>query len=464
MRNSLYSSVVLCSSQLLLVVLLFLSSSASGQEVIWTKTYGGWAVDQGFGICSTTDGGFILTGQSSSYGTQSQVLVVKTDSVGDTLWTRTYGGNGWDQGNSVQQTSDGGFIVAGWTSSYGALEAYLIRTNSMGDTLWTRTYGLDGGVDAITVEQTSDGGYIFVGSVYSSVTWKWDVYLVKTDLAGTVEWTKRYGGSRDDRGSWVEQTTDGGYIVCGYTESFAPFSGVYLIKTDPQGDTLWTKALDASGCYMAVGDCVRQTTDGGYIIIGSSICYPEPGHYDLILIKTNANGDTVWTRHYGEHYEDFGNAVRQTPDGAYVAVGMTQSFGADYKDLFLIQTDKNGDSLWSRTYGGSSFDLGSEVVEDPDGNYVVVGCTGSWGAGDSDFYLLKVDPLAQFVRGDVNGDGIVNTSDVVYLINYLFRDGANPEPLIAGDANCDVSVNAADVIYLINYLFTGGPKPGCMCA
>jgi hypothetical protein len=465
MRHFSFFLVILRLGQLAMILLLLVPKAAWAQEVIWAKFYGGWDRDQGFGICATDDGGFILTGQSSSYGTQSQVLVVKTDSNGDSLWTRNYGGYGWDQGNSVQLTSDGGYVIAGWTTSFGnGSQAYLIKTDSAGNVLWTGSYGGSGLEDAITVQQTSDEGYIFVGTTSSYGAGNYDVYAVKTNSAGEVEWAKPYGGVRDDRGYWVEQTADGGYIVCGYTQSFAPHSGVYLIKTDSQGDTVWTRAYDASGCYMAVGVCVQQTQDGGYIATGNSICYPEPGHYDLILIKTSANGDTVWTRHYGEHYEDFGNAVRQTPDGAYVAVGMTQSFGADYKDLFLIQTDKNGDSLWTRTYGGSSFDLGSEVVEDSDGNYVVVGCTGSWGAGDSDFYLLKIDPLAQFVRGDGNGDGAVNTSDVVYLINYLFRNGPPPESLIAGDANCDGLVDAEDLIYLINYLFAGGPEPGCECA
>lgn len=378
MRNSLCSLVVLCSSQMLLVLLLFLSSSASAQEVIWTKTYGGWAADQGFGICSTTDGGFILTGQSSSYGTQSQVLVVKTDSNGDTVWTKNYGGYGWDQGNSIQQTTDGGFILAGWTTSYGdPFAAYLIKTDSAGDTLWTRTYITGYAADAISVRQTSEGGYILVGSTYSLATSEYDVYLVKTDPSGEVEWSKTYGGNRDDRGLSVEQTTDGGYVVCGYTQSFASYSGVYLIKTDSQGDTAWTRVYDASGCYMAVGEWVQQTLDGGYVITGNSICYPEPGHYDLILIKTNADGDTIWARHYGEQFADFGNAVRQTPDSGYVAVGMTQSFGADNKDLCVIKTDENGDSLWARTYGGGAEESGTEMVLDSAGNYIVLGLTRS---------------------------------------------------------------------------------------
>nr|NIM99149.1 hypothetical protein [candidate division Zixibacteria bacterium] len=321
--------------------------------------------------------------------------------------------------------------------------------------------------DAISVQQTSDGGYIFVGSTHSYGAGHWDVYLVKTDFTGVPEWTRVYGGVADDRGTWVEQTTDGGYIVSGYTESFAPYRGVYLIKTDSQGDTLWTRALDASGCYFAVGKHVQQTLDGGYIVTGWSTCNPDPGSYDddVILIKTDANGDTVWTRHFGGGYPDWGHSVRQTSDSGYLAVGFWESREPYDLDVYLIKTDSQGDSLWTRTYGGGMPDVGANVLVNADGTCIVSGETKSCGAGSIDFYLVKIDPSLQgIVRGDGNGDGAVNSSDVVYLINYLFRDGSPPEPPIAGDANCDGLVGVEDLIYLINYLFAGGTEPGCECA
>lgn len=135
------------------------------------------------------------------------------------------------------------------------------------------------------------------------------------------------------------------------------------------------------------------------------------------------------------------------------------------QDVYLIKTDSQGDSLWSRTYGGGMPDVSTNVLVNPDESYIISGETKSCGAGSIDFYLLKIDPSLQgIVRGDGNGDGAVNSSDVVYLINYLFRDATPPEPLIAGDANCNGLVDAEDLIYLINYLFAGGTEPGCECA
>ncbi len=468
MPKSSFQLVISALTQLVMIVVLLLGSHAQAQEVVWVKTYGGYGSDRAWGSCPTADGGFVLVGFTTVYGYDIQIYMVKTDSKGDTLWTRVYGGYGWDQANSVQPTADGGYVMAGWGDSYGnAVQAYLIKTNSRGDTLWFRTYGGVDLDDAISVQQTSDGGYIFVGSTHSYGAGHWDVYLVKTDFTGVPEWTRVYGGVADDRGTWVEQTTDGGYIVSGYTESFAPYRGVYLIKTDSQGDTLWTRALDASGCYFAVGKHVQQTLDGGYIVTGWSTCNPDPGSYDddVILIKTDANGDTVWTRHFGGGYPDWGHSVRQTSDSGYLAVGFWESREPYDLDVYLIKTDSQGDSLWTRTYGGGMPDVGANVLVNADGTCIVSGETKSCGAGSIDFYLVKIDPSLQgIVRGDGNGDGAVNSSDVVYLINYLFRDGSPPEPPIAGDANCDGLVGVEDLIYLINYLFAGGTEPGCECA
>ncbi len=466
MRKFLFTLAVFLLGQLFVFLLLSFSSTAAAQEVIWAKTYGGYATELGLGICQSSDGGYVIVGITQSFGAGTQIYMLKTDALGDTLWTKTYGGWDWDHGTAVQQTTDGGYVIVGWTTSFGNwVQAYLVKTDSRGDTLWTRTYGGPDWDDAIGVHQTSDGGYIFTGGTYSYGAGNDDVYLVKTDPAGVTEWTKTYGGIRDDTGYWVEQTEDGGYIVCGSTESFAPYCGVYFLKTDSLGDTLWTRTWDASGCYFALGEYADQTTDGCYIATGLSFCNPEPGYAeDLILIKIDANGDTVWTRHFGGDNADAGYAVRETPDGGYLAVGPTGSFGAGEEDVWVIKTDSDGDTLWTRVYGGNGIDVARDALVDSDGNYLVLGWTTSWGAGESDMYLLKIDPSAQFVRGDGNGDGVLNTSDVVYLINYLFRDGSPPEPLVAGDANCDVSVDAADVIYLINYLFTGGPKPGCTCS
>jgi hypothetical protein len=190
---------------------------------------------------------------------------VKTNSQGDTLWTRTYGGSNWDDANSVQQTADGGYVVAGWTQSFGVgtptyANMYLVKTNSQGDTLWTRTYGGSDYDFAYPVQQTADGGYIVAGFTWSFGAGLCDLYLVKTNSQGYVQWTSTYGGSDYDEARSAQQTADGGYIVAGTTISFGAGGGdFYLVKTDSQGDTLWTRTYGGSSWDEAYS--VQQTAD-----------------------------------------------------------------------------------------------------------------------------------------------------------------------------------------------------------
>jgi hypothetical protein len=500
---------------LMFVLLVFLYCPAFAQEALWSRTYGGSSdEDFGWSVQQTTDGGYIVTGYTYSFGAgEGDVYLIKTDSLGDTLWTRTCGGSDREWGRSVQQTTDGGYIVVGSTRSFGAGEGdvYLIKTDSNGDTLWTRTYGgSDGGDGGGSVQQTTDEGYIVAGVTSSFGAGESDVYLIKTDSLGDTLWTRTYGGSGEDCGRFVLQTKDGGYMVAGYTYSFgAGNRDVYLIKTDPTGDTLWTRTYGGSG--WDEGTSVQQTTDGGYVVAGRTDSFGV-GYWAVYLIKTDSNGDTLWTRTYGGSSGDVSNSVQQTTDGGYIVAGETNSFGAGEDDVYLIKTDSLGDTLWTRTYGGSSWEQGSSVQQTTDGGYVVAGWTHSFGAGGGDFMLTKLDSLGntcmgEFVsstvmsepcsvtspatvvtspptvvtspatevtspptevttvcvaiRGDANGSGSVDLADAVFVVNWLFIGGPAPDPLWLGDANCSGSVDLADAVYIVNWLFIGGPPPGC---
>jgi len=270
------------------------------------------------------------------------VYLIKTDSQGDTVWTRTYGGTRNDVGRSVQLTADGGYIVVGTTSSFGAgsEDVYLVKTNAQGDTLWTRTYGGDTLDHGRSVQPTADGGYIIVGSSF------FDVYLVRTDAQGDTLWTRTYGGTGFDWGRSVQKTNDGGYIVAGYTESYgAGDFDVWLIKTDDQGVALWTRTY--GGSAEDVVAAVQQTTDSGYIITGYTHSFGQgaPDYDNVYLIKTDKSGDTLWTRMYGGARRDEGNSVQQTSDGGYIIAGFTCCFDAvppDTMNVFLIKTDPQG--------------------------------------------------------------------------------------------------------------------------
>jgi len=256
----------------------------------------------------------------------------------DTLWTRTYGGSSDDGAYSVQQTTDGGYIVAGYTASFGAgnEDFYLAKTNSQGDTLWTRTYGGSDYDDASSVQQTADGGYVVAGSTYSFGAGSYDFYLVKTNGQGDTLWTRTYGGSDLDVAYSVQQTANGGYIVAGETRSFgARDADLYLVKTDSQGDTVWTRTYGGSSEDWA--NSVDTTPDGGYIVAGATESFGA-GSYDFYLVKTNGQGDTLWTRTYGGSYVDGARSVQRTADGGYIVAGGTESFGAGLVDFYLVKT------------------------------------------------------------------------------------------------------------------------------
>jgi hypothetical protein len=341
----------------------------------------------------------------------------------DTLWTRTFGGSGTDEGESVQQTSDGGYIITGcrdlvlWTTG----DIWLIKTNSNGDTMWTRTFGgsrLDWGY---SVQQTSDGGYIITGYTNSyGLEWG-DVWLIKTDSEGYMLWNHTFGSSpSEDRGYSVQQTTDGGYIIVGYTSSYGAGGGdIWLIKTNSNGDTLWTRTF--GGSSSDYGYCVQQTNDGGYIIVGLTHSYGA-GQSDVWLIKTDSSGDSLWTRTFGGSSYDYGYSVQQTSDGGYIIVGYTSSYGAGNGDVWLIKTNADGGTLWTRTFGGSNYDEGYSVQQTTDGGYIIAGEIGT-NPLYFDVCLIKTDPLGilQWRRtfgGSSNdvGHSVQQTSDGGYVI------------------------------------------------
>jgi hypothetical protein len=361
-------------------------------DTAWTKTFGGSSDDYGISVQQTSDGGYIIAGWTESFGAGSRdVYLIKTDANGDTLFTKTFGGTGDDWGESVQQTSDGGYIIAGATKSFGANRAvYLIKTDANGNTLYTKTFGGSGNDWGSSVQQTSDGGYIITGYTTSFGAFWSDVYLIKTDANGDTLFTKTIGGSNTDVGYSVQQTSDGGYIITGYTYSFgAGYDDVYLIKTDANGDTLFTKTFGGSGSEY--GNSVQQTSDGGYIIAGWTASFGA-GSDDIYLIKTDANGDTLFTKTFGGSSIDWGYSVQQTSDGGYIIAGRTKSFGAGNNDVYLIKTDANGNTLFTKTFGRSGDDVGFSVQQTSDGGYIITGYTESFGAVYGDVYLIKLKP------------------------------------------------------------------------
>ena len=289
----------------------------------------------------------------------------------------------------------GGYIIAGITYSFGAggPDVYLIKTDDEGNEVWHNTFGGAGNDGAHSVAETSDGGYIITGSTRSFGAGWLDVYLIKTDALGNEVWHNTFGGAQHDSGHSVQQTEDGGYIIAGCTESFGTggYYDVYLIKTDASGNEIWHKTFGGAGTDS--GYSVAETSDGGYIITGSTESFGAGG-YDVYLIKTDASGnlDPDWPENpktFGGADDDYGYSVAETSDGGYIITGSTDSFGAGGYDVYLVKTDDEGNLEWYKTFGGPEDDDGYSVAETSDGGYIIAGYTYSFGAGDSDVYLIR---------------------------------------------------------------------------
>ena len=359
----------------------------------WSRTFGGSESDWGYSGQQTSDGGYILFGTTRSYGAgEYDFWLIKTDAQGNKEWEKTFGGNDWDWGISIQQTSDGGYILLGSTCSYGAGEwdFWLIKTDSQGNKQWERTFGGSGLDIGWSVQQITDGGYILLGYTYSYGAGDGDFWLIRTDAQGNKQWERTFGGSEDDQGYSVQQASDGGYILLGYTESYGAGSAdFWLIKTDAYGNKEWERTFGGSEDDRSVS--VQQTQDGGYILLGDTYSYGV-GSADFWLIKTDAYGNKEWERTFGGSSRDNGWSVRQTADGGYILFGVTYSYGAGSADSWLIKTDAYGNKEWERTFGGSAIDWGISVQQTEDGGYILFGCTSSCGAGGLDFWLIKYCP------------------------------------------------------------------------
>jgi hypothetical protein len=272
---------------IVLLLFLFLPAAAYGQ---WIATYGGEYEEQVHSIQQTSDGGYIVAGRTDSFGEgQTDMWVLKLDASGNVSWQKTYGGTSSDFASTIQQTSDGGYIVAGNTYSYSDKEGdiWVLKLDASGNVSWQKTYGGTSSDFARTIQQTSDGGYIVAGETWSFGAGSCDAWVLKLDSAGAITWQKTYGGAGVDQPSSIQQTSDGGYIVAGWTDSFGDifFDNIWILKLDESGNVSWQKTYRQSGSESERADSIQQTSDGGYIVSGYAI------YGDAKILKLDSNGD-----------------------------------------------------------------------------------------------------------------------------------------------------------------------------
>lgn len=392
-----------------LTVILVCTYLKSNGQSFFQKIYG-TVGDNIFGssFVQTADSGFIITGVHQIFGGPGidDVVLLKTNANGNLLWAKSYGGPGYENGRCVQQTADGGYIIAGNASGgfgAGGTDIYLIKTNDTGTLLWSKTFG--GTLDdfANSVLQTADGGYLVAGMTRSYGAGNEDMYLIKTDVSGNLVWSKVIGSIGRDWVNAVQSTTDGAYILTGriFSGGISNNDDLALIKMDATGNILWIKSHSA-GNDDTEGYSCRQTNDGGFIItgfFGDIITF----NTDIYLLKTDSSGSVQWSKTMSAVNNDLALSVKQTNDGGYLICGHS----GPTTNASAIKTNATGTLLWSKSYGGNNNDSFGEVHQANDGGYIFCGMTQNFALGDGSIYLVKTD---------TNGVSGCNESGITFTV------------------------------------------------
>jgi uncharacterized delta-60 repeat protein/uncharacterized repeat protein (TIGR02543 family) len=385
----------------------------------WAITYGGIVDDSAYSIQQTSDGGYIVAGQTFSFGTEaSDFWILKLSPDGDIEWQKAYGGSRWDDPHSIQQTSDGGYIVSGETGSFGAIDK--------------------------------------------------DFWILKLSPDGAIEWQRTYGGSEWETDPSIQQTNDGGYIVVGEISSFGTVGGyIWILKLTSDGEIEWQKTY--GGSERETDPSIRQTNDGGYIVAGQIYSFGAEAN-DIWILKLSSDGDIDWQKTYGGTSYDEALSIQQTNDGGYIVAGSTESFGAGSSDIWILKLSSAGDIEWQKTYEGSGSDSASSIQQTSDGGYIVAGYTISWGAGSRDFWVLKlssdgdINPRCSFIR---NSSAEVSDTDIspeVTNTTPTYKD-ITPQDTHITPQDTDATVyNLCSEKPLLGILTSGGgttvPAPG----
>ena len=399
-------------------------------------------------VQQTSDGGYILAGGISVGNRPWDFWLVKTDSNGNLQWNQSIGKIAKDDfAYSVQQTSDGGYILAGKSNALGDTPSdydfRLVKTDSAGMPLWDRYIDAGNTEVAYSVQQTSDGGYILAGSTYGG--FRSDALLVKTYSNGKVNWSRTFGGTDRDMAYSVRQTSDGGYILAGFTDSYGAGSfDFWLVKTDSNGDEQWNKTFGGIGSEKAKS--VWQTSDGGYILAGYTTSYGS-GSTDAWLVKTDLNGNEQWNKTFGGTRSDRANSVQQTADGNYILAGETHSYGAGSADVWLIKagaeevnqlpvSDPNGPYTGTE---GVAMTFDGSGSYDPDGTIVSY----AWDFGDGNTSTV-VNPTHTYAQNGTytvtltvtDNEGATDTNTTTATIadtepnaDFTGTPTSGPEPL-----------------------------------
>jgi len=424
----------------------------------FSQSIGGAGNDEALYCKPTNDGGYINVGWTTSFGAGNwDLYLVKTDSLGQILWTKTYGGTGDEADCSVEQTSDKGYIIASRTNSFGVgnSDIYIVKTDSMGNLMWSKTYGGSVWEEGHSIVIANDG-YVHVGFTDSYGAGNDDIYMMKIDFAGNMLWASTFGGIGNDHGHKVKIDSSGSFLIAGTTNSFNNLSyDFYLIKVSNQGDILWSKTYGAS--QDDIGWDVQAFSDS-YYMTGYTNSAGQ-GLNDFLLLKTDLNGNILWSKTYGGAGDELAYAIEKTKDNHLLLTGETSSFGNGDEDIFIIKTDLEGNVTWSKTYGGMLEDGSQYAQNASDSGYIISGYTQSFGGGQWDFCMIKTDAQGNASSCNENNISITAVSQTISDNSPLtiatpasFLTGSNPNTIVSiGGQNYPCSPLSVEQIDQLSY-------------
>ncbi|MFS4455223.1 hypothetical protein [Maribacter sp. 2304DJ31-5] len=446
MKKLLLLSVVLfiysCSKNGAIEDIRILETSFLG-ELDWVKNFGGTGEETAQAVIKTTDGGYAVLGFTNSMDGDisdkttevNDYWLLKLDANGELMWNKTYGGSKDDRGQSLVQTSDGGYALTGYAMSSdgdgsvnkGFHDNWLLKLDASGDIIWEKSYGFSGHDHSYDILQTEDGGFFFAGFLditsarADGNTEKTNTLTrhgvgefwgTKIDSEGALQWRGYFGGTNNDRAHAVVRAEDGGFVMAGFSESddfdISDTQGSYdfwMVKVDDKGNMLWERSFGGTGIEISYD--IARTSDNGYVIVGNTFSTDgdvsnNNGESDIWMIKVNDAGSLLWEKSFGGAQFDAAQAVVQSADGGYLVVGNSKSANGDASsnagenDIWLVKTDAAGDMTWQKSFGGAGIDFGFDVMENPDGSVLLVGQSESTdfptitSRGKSDLIVLKI--------------------------------------------------------------------------
>lgn len=426
------------SFKIILVLILFFLTTmffpSFGQTIEWEINVGGSENDYVKFIQQTNEGGYIVVG--SSISTDGDVSnnhgnfdywIVSLDQNGNIVWEKSIGGTGFDSPKYVEQTSDGGYIVCGDSKSNdgdvggnnGSYDYWVVKLDAEGEILWEKNYGGSNGDYAWSVRQTIDGGYIVSGYSASSDgdvsdnNGGADYWILRLDNSGEIIWNKNLGGSGSDLARYIQESSDGGYIVAGFsTSNDGDVSGnnggadYWIVKLDNNGEITWEKSL--GGSNDEIGWTVEEVLSGGYIVCGYSSSNDgdieeNNGLSDYWIVRLDSEGEIIWEKNYGGHENEYANSIKQTVDGGFIVAGNSESNGSGDvennnggSDYWIIKIDEEGEILWQKNLGGTNTDGVWAIQQTIDEGYIIAGFSESndidvgGNNGAADYWIVKL--------------------------------------------------------------------------